>query len=152
MVLLLGPTRPLVEGLLLKTDEQEPGNRAALDAGMQTRCYFCRCELQPLYVIITEGGKPQREFNYAVWADTSVGRIGVCNVCYEEKRFDRLTSSDIATLHYSFGSPYQEDADYKVAIKRLKLAFELSPCPQIEGALGYAQWKLGRNRRALRHC
>jgi hypothetical protein len=91
----------------------------------------------------------------AVWANTSLGRIGICNLCYERGKFDGLSSHDIATLHYLFGDPYREDedvADYQVSLARLKRSFELSPCPEVEGALGYAYLKLGQNDLAVRHC
>jgi hypothetical protein len=54
-----------------------------------------------------------------------------------------------------FGDPYGEDgdvADYQVSLARLKLSFELLPCPEVEGAMGYAYWKLGQNNLAVHHC
>ena len=90
---------------------------------------------------------------HSVWVDTSFGRIGVCNICYEQERFDGLTSEDIGSLHYMFGNPYSEDAeDYVISLERLRRAFALCPCPEIEGALGYAYWKVGRTDEAVRHC
>ncbi len=90
---------------------------------------------------------------HAIWADTSLGRIGVCNICYEQERFGSFTSEDIGALHYMFSHPYSEDAaDYTVSLERLQRAFALCPCPEVEGALGYAYWKVGRKDEAVRHC
>jgi hypothetical protein len=40
----------------------------------------------------------------------------------------------------------------EVSVARLKRPFELSRCPEVEGALGYAYWKLGQSELAIRHC
>jgi hypothetical protein len=123
---------------------------------MQTKCHYCQGELEPAYLVVTvKNGVAEPFVTQSVWADTSLGRIGICNLCYERGKFDGLTTDDIATLHYHFGNPYYEDedvADYQVSLARLRLSFELSPCPQVEGALGYAYWKLGQNDSAVRHC
>ena len=118
------------------------------------RCHFCQRELEEVTFYIVVSGEPAEPIvTHAIWADTSVGRIGVCNLCYEQERFTGLASKDVGILHYMFGEPYSEDAEnYRLSLKRLQRAFALCPCPEIEGALGYAYWKLGRTREAVRHC
>jgi len=120
---------------------------------MSNHCHFCRRKLESHYYRVVVGQPEEPRITHPVWVDTSLGRIGVCNICYEQKRFDGLTSEDVGALHYMFAEPYSEHADdYAVSLKRLQRAFELSPCPEIEGALGYAYWKVGRIREAVRHC
>ena len=120
---------------------------------MSNRCHFCDRELEPTYHFVVVGQSANPMVTKAIWASTSLGRIGVCNLCYEQQRFDGLTSQDIGALHYMFGDPYSEDAkDYAVSLERLQRAFALCPCPEVEGALGYAYWKLGRTAEAVRHC
>jgi hypothetical protein len=120
---------------------------------MSNRCHFCRKELETDCYLHVVGQPEEPMITHAVWVDTSLGRIGVCNICYEHGRFDGLTAEDIGGLHYMFGDPYSEHADdYAVSLKRLRRAFALSPCPEIEGALGYAYWKVGRTKEAVRHC
>ena len=120
---------------------------------MSDHCHFCHRELEPLYHLVDVGQPEEPMVTHSVWADTTLGRIGVCNICYGRERFDGLTSEDISALHYRFGHPYSEDADdYVVSVERLQRAFALCPCPEIEGALGYACWKAGRTADALRHC
>ena len=120
---------------------------------MSSYCHFCDRELEPTWHIVVVGQPAEPMVTEAIWADTSLGRVGVCNVCFEQERFDGLTSKDIGTLHYMFSHPYSEDAgDYMVSLHRLQRAFALSPCPEVEGALGYAYWKVGRADEAVRHC
>jgi tetratricopeptide (TPR) repeat protein len=120
---------------------------------MSNRCDLCHRELEPTYHFAVAGQPTEPMVTHAVWATTSRGRIGVCNICYEQKKFDRLTDEDIGTLHYMFGDPYSEDSDdYAVSLARLRRAFALCPYPEVEGALGYAYWKLGRKKEAIRHC
>jgi hypothetical protein len=123
----------------------------------QTKCHYCQRDIgeQTFFVVTVTNGVTEPFPTHSVWADTSLGRIGICNLCYEGGKFDGLSNIDTATLHYLFGAPYREDedvADYQVSLARLKLSFELSPCPEVEGALGYAYWKLGHNDLAVRHC
>jgi hypothetical protein len=122
---------------------------------VESRCHYCQRDIgeQTYFVVTVKNGVPEPFPTHSVWVDTSLGKIGVCNLCYERGKFDGLTTDNIATLHYCFGDPYREDVDdYQVSLKRLKFSFELSPCPEFEGALGYAYWKLGHNDLAVRHC
>lgn len=79
-----------------------------LDQAMNDRCHFCRRELEPAEHFVDVGQPARPMVTHAALADTSLGRIGVCNICYNQERFDGLTSEDIATLHYMFGDPYSE--------------------------------------------
>jgi hypothetical protein len=124
---------------------------------VQNKCHYCQCDIgeQTYFFVTVRNGVPEPFPTHSVWVDTSFGKIGVCNLCYERGKFDGLTTDNIATLHYLFGDPYRENEDvndYQVSLERLKLSFELSPCPEVEGALGYAYWKLGQNDFAVRHC
>ncbi len=118
-------------------------------------CHFCKRALETTFVWAVRGQPVEPVVTHAVWTDTSRGRIGVCNICYEQKRFDGLSRKDVGALHYMFGEAYSETAgDYSVSVKRLRGAFTLCPCPEIEGALGYAYWKTGEIHvaKAVRHC
>lgn len=120
---------------------------------MRGPCHFCRRELETTFYYVVRGQPKQPVVTRSVWADTSLGRIGVCNVCYEQERFDGLTLQDVGVLHYMFGDAYDEDSEnYEVSLRRLRRAFALCPCPEIEGALGYAYWKTGQIDEAVRHC
>jgi len=124
-----------------------------LTTTMGNNCHFCKRALETTFFWVARGQPLEPVITHAVWADTSQGRIGVCNLCYEQERFNGLTSRDIGALHYLFGEPYSETAvDYLVSVKRLRRAFALCPCPEIEGALGYAYWKTGQMAKAVRHC
>src|SRR6266487_6708987 len=116
---------------------------------MSNRCHVCHRELEPTYHFVVTGQPEEPMVTHAIWADTSLGRIGVCNICYEQERFGSFTSEDIGALHYMFSHPYSEDAaHYTVSLERLQRAFALCPCPEVEGALGYAYWKVGRKAEA----
>ena len=123
----------------------------------QFKCHYCQCGIgeRTYFFVAVKNGVAEPFPTHSAWVDTCLGRIGICNLCYERGKFDGLSTDDIATLHYLFGGPYDEDADvagYQISLERLKLSFELSSCPEVEGALGYAYWKLGQNDLAVRHC
>lgn len=90
----------------------------------------------------------------AVWVDTTLGRIGVCNICYEQERFDGLTPEDIGAIHYMFGAPFSDDEerDYQRSIVILTKAAALLSVPEVQSALGYAHWKAGDRQLGISLC
>ncbi len=107
---------------------------------MSNRCHFCNRELGPLeptYHFVVTGQPEERMVTHAIWADTSLGGIGVCNICYEQESFGSLTPEEIGVLHYMFSHPCSEDAeDYRVSLERLQRAFALkAPQPRNRAGL-----------------
>jgi hypothetical protein len=121
---------------------------------MDRHCHFCHRELEPTHYYVITGQEPTDIVRRAIWVDTTLGRIGVCNICYEREHFYGLTSEDIGAIHYMFGWPFSddEDIDYQESVAILTKASALLPVPEVLSALGYAHWRAGDQELAARLC
>lgn len=77
-------------------------------------------------------------------AETSLGRIYICEHCYSDYHFREFTKQDMAEIHYQFGLEYGMIDDYKKSLYSLLKSMEIkNDCPKILASVGYCYNKLG---------